>query len=139
MAIRTHTLATTGHRPIAEVRGDALAALPAGSIAAVFDSWAEAADVAARLAVEHPTAGGWLATGAQAAARIRAARASRPLLSRVAGHLSDDEAVVNELVAAAAGGATVLVVGRPESTKLPPLPGARHVTEFGQWTIRVIR
>jgi hypothetical protein len=139
MAIRTETL-----RPvITHTREDGasqLAALPTGTVVAVFDSRVDAVGAAVQAAVESPDGRVWIATGEQAALKIRAARAARSFFSRLAGRLSDDEAFVQHVLAEAERDKTVVVVQPHDaSATLSRLAGARHVIEFGRWTTRPVR
>ena len=139
MAVRTESL----HLSIPLARdeaGSGLAALPSGTVVAVFDSRVEAVATAVQLAVENPNGSVWIATGEQAALKIRAARAARSFLTRLAGRLSDDEAFVQHVLGEAEGDKTVLVVQPDDaSATLSRLAGARHVIEFGRWTTRPLR
>ena len=101
MAIRTESLRLAVPHAQAE-SGRHLAALPAGAIVAMFDSRTEAVGAAVQLAIENPDGSVWIATGAQAGMKIRAARAARSLLRRLMSGLSDDEALVQQVIAAAA-------------------------------------
>ena len=139
MAIRTESLQLAPPQARAHAVSH-LAALPSGAVVAVFDSRVDAAGSAVHLAAENPDRSAWIATGAQAALKVRAAREARSFLHRLIGGLSDDEAAVQRVIDQAEAGSTVLVtVSRDASTTLSRLAGARHVVEFGRWTTRTLR
>jgi hypothetical protein len=139
MAIRTETLNIVIPTARAESAGR-LAALPTGSIVAVFDSHTEAVRTAVQLSMENGEGLVWVATGAQAAIEIRATRARRSFFQKLAGALSDDEVFVDHILDEAEHDRTVLVV-RPNNARdaLSCLAGARHVIGFGRWTTSRIR
>ena len=111
-----------------------------GTFVAVFDSRMDAVSTAVQLAVENPEGSVWIATGAPAALKIRAARAARSFLQRLISGLSDDEIFVRHVIAQAQADKTVLVVQpRDSQATLARLAGARHVVEFGRWTTRPLR
>ena len=139
MAIRSESLRIVVPRPHAE-RGSHLAALPSGTVVAVFNSRVDAVGTAVQLAVENPDGSVWIATGAQAALKIRAARAARSILHRLFSGFSDDEAAVRRVIVEADRDKTVLVVQpRDARATLARLAGARYIVEFGRWTTRPIR
>ncbi len=139
MAIRTESLHVVLPAARAEA-GSRLAALPTGTVVAVFDSRIDAVSTAVQLAVENPDGSVWIATGAQAALKIRAARAARSVFHRLISGLSDDEVFVQSVIDQAERDKTVLVVQpRDSRTTLSCLAGARHVVEFGRWTTRPVR
>jgi hypothetical protein len=139
MAIRTESIRLA--LPESQVEaGDSLAALPVGVIVAVFDSRTEAVGAAVQLAVDDPDGSVWIASGAEAGMRIRVARAARSFLHRLVSGISDDDALVQRVIAEAERDKTVLVV-QPDGAKasLARLAGAHHVIEFGRWTTRPLR
>jgi len=139
MAIRTESLQLSVPRARAEA-GSRLAALPSGTVVGVFDSRVDAVSTAVQLAVENPDGSVWIATGAQAAMKIRAARTARSFIHRLVSGLSDDEVLVSHVIAQAERDKTVLVVQpRDADATLARLAGARHVIEFGRWTTRPVR
>jgi hypothetical protein len=139
MAIRTEAL----RQAIPQTREDGvsqIAAFPTSTVVATFDSRTEAVAAAVQLALENPAGSVWMATGDQAALKIRAARAARSVFNRLAGRLSDDEAFVEHVLSEAEREKTVLVVQPHDaSATLARLAGARYVIEFGPWTTRPVR
>ena len=140
MAIRIETLATPARQQARAEAGNALAALPSGTVVAVFDSRVDAVGAAVQLAVENADDNVWIGPGAQAALKIRASRNARSFFQRLVSGLSDDEAVIRRVIVQAESDKTVLIV-RPRDARvtLSRLAGARHVVEFGRWATRPLR
>jgi hypothetical protein len=115
-----------------------LAALPAGTLVAVFDSRADTVGAALQLTQAQPEAPVWVAAGPKAVRQIQRARASRSFLSKLCGAFSDDDRFVEQLLDTATADTTVLAV-HSSRAYLPVLTAAHHVVDFGRWTTRSIR
>lgn len=117
----------------------ALAALPAGSVTAVFEGRTAAVGTAVQLMLDLGPEAVWVATGVKAAAAVRQARSARPFLSRMAGAISDEEALAAAIVKRAEAGATIVVVNPKGAFESSRFDEARHIVQFGRWTVKAVR
>ena len=141
MAIRTGIIGWEAEVTDSRQRASTLlAALPAGTLAGIYEDRVEAVGTAVQIAVDSGPESVWLATGAHAAATIRWAQSKRPLVQRIVGAMGDEAALGNGIVAQAESGKTVVVVkGDRNDAGLARLAEAQHVIQFGRWTTKVVR
>jgi len=123
----------------AAIRLQALAALPAGTVVAVFESTEDAGHAAVQLLTNDPDTCLWLRGGRPASAAIRGARAERSLLIRLLRGFGDEELMVREVLRQADDGRCVLVVHDSKAASLDVLHDASHIYHFGLWTIRALK
>jgi hypothetical protein len=123
----------------AAIRSQALAALPTGTVVAVFESTDDAGHAAVQLLTNDPDTCMWLRGGKQACAAIREARAERSLLIRLLRGFGDEELMVREVLRQADDGRCVLVVHDSKAAWLDVLRDASHIYQFGLWTIRILK
>ena len=139
MAIHLGGLRRTYHAQ-ASALDERLAALPAGTIVAVYDGRLDAAGLAVQLKVDDPDRQVWLRSDEAAAASIRNARSARPIALRLLRGFGDEETQVREVMRQAEAGRTLLVFASDgRATDLSRLQDASHIYQFGLWTIRFIR
>ncbi len=138
MAIRSEGLILNHPAKDTSTGAEALAALPAGSLVAIFESRQEAVDTAIQLLTDDPEAVIWVRSGNRASAEIRSARAHRSLPLRLLKGFGDEEIAVREILRHAASDRTLLVI-RGEHHKSLQLTGAYHLYQFGVWTFRALR
>jgi hypothetical protein len=138
MAFRTHTLPGIARKASRDFAAESLAALPAGTIVGMYTNRLDAVGAAVQLSVDDPDARLWLASGEEASVKIRAARRARSLFMKLAGGLSDDEALVERIVAGTSRGQAVLVLEASGRNYLRRFATASHVVQFGHWTTREI-
>ncbi len=93
MAIRSEAIRTTAVIAPPLSKAAQLAALPCGSVVAIFDTRVDAANAALQASV-HDADAVWLARGSTAAEAIRAARIQRGLASRALAGMGDEEPFV---------------------------------------------
>lgn len=120
----------------ATTRSEALAALPAGTLVAIFETRSDASAAAVQLLTNDPDLCLWLRPGREAAAAIRAARSRRSLLMRILRGFGNEELQVREVLRQADEGRSVLVVRDKSSRSLNALDEATHIYRFGVWTTR---
>ncbi len=137
MAIRSEAIRTTAvfEPPISSARQ--LAALPAGSVVAIFDTRVDAANAALQASV-HEAEAVWLARGSAAADAIREARAQRALPSRVLAGLREEESFVQLVLKQADAGRSLVVSRGVPAAVMARCQGAREVVSFGRWTVKAL-
>jgi hypothetical protein len=123
----------------AAVRSDALAALPTGTVVAVFENRGDASHAAVQLLTNNPDTTLWLRTGKQAGAAIREARAERSLVVRLLRGFGDEELLVRDVLRQADDGRSVLVIQDSSASSMKALRDASHVYQLGLWTVRPLR
>jgi hypothetical protein len=139
MAIRHAGLTLPSWEAEKASRTEALAALPGGTIVAVFDSRAEAVGTALQILTAAANAQVWVRNGEEAAAAIRSARSARSLAVRLLRGFGDEELMVREVLRQADDGRSVLVVRTSDRGCLRHFAGAAHVYRFGLWTYSSLR
>jgi hypothetical protein len=117
-------------------RVEALAALPTGTVVAVFTNRADASAAAAQLLTSRPAVCLWLRSGRSARAAIRAARLRRSFAMKVLRGFGDEELRVREVLRQCDDGSSVLVIRDGRAASLETLHGASHVYRFGMWSVR---
>ncbi len=117
-------------------RSEALAALPTGSLVAIFESRSDASAAAVQLLTNDPDLCLWLRSGREASTAIRAARSGRSLLMRILRGFGNEELQVREVLRRADQGRSVLIVRDSKARSLKALNEATHIYRFGVWTTR---
>jgi hypothetical protein len=139
MAIRHVGLTLPSWEAEKAKRTEFLAGLPGGTVAAVFDSRADAVGTAVQILTADPDADVWVRNGEEAAAAIRGARSGRSLAVRLLRGFGDEELMVREVLRQADDGRSVLVVRTSDRGCLGHFSGAAHVYRFGLWTFSSLR
>ena len=132
-ALRTSAIADT---PSTSARQQ-LAALPSGSVVAIFDTRVDAANAALQASV-HEADAVWLARGSVAAEAIREARARRGRASKVIAGLSDEEQFVQLVIKQADAGRSLVVSRGVPAEVMARCGGVREVVSFGRWTVKAL-
>jgi hypothetical protein len=120
-------------------RSDALAALPRGTVVAVFTARDDAAAAAVELLRDDPRACLWLRTGREASTAIRAARSQRSLAMKALRGFGNEELRVREVLRHSDSGSSVLVMREGKAAAFRTLSLASHIYRFGAWTVQPLR
>jgi hypothetical protein len=123
----------------AAARAESLAALPTGTVVAVFANRADASAAAVQLLTTQPATCLWLRSGRSASAAIRAARLRRSFAMKVLRGFGDEELRVREVLRHCDDGGSVLVIRDGKGASLETLHQASHVYQFGMWSVRPLR
>ena len=136
MAMHRAGLGLQSHHYTKPPEAESLAALPRGTVVAVFAGRGDANSAAVQLLTDDPAVCLWLRTGREASAAIRAARSRRSLAIRALRGFGNEELQVREILRRSDGGSSVLVIREGPARSLRALNLASHVYRFGAWTVQ---